>query len=166
MCRFRLATEVEQVVPGDDYSLANLRGVCWRCSRRERTDLGSSSRRRGDAGQDPTQQFADLPDEPPEGQGLVVVIRGPSACGYQFLLDSDVNTAGRHPDASVFLNHSTVSRAHAEFFRPADSWRFQIRDLGSTNGTYVNHERVEQATLTRGDEIRIGSFELVFLAEA
>ncbi len=39
-----------------------------------------------------------------------------------------------------------------------------MRDVGSLNGTYVNRERVEAATLTNGDEVQIGKFRLVFIA--
>jgi pSer/pThr/pTyr-binding forkhead associated (FHA) protein len=40
---------------------------------------------------------------------------------------------------------------------------FTVRDVGSLNGTYVNRERVESATLSNGDEVQIGKFRLVFL---
>jgi pSer/pThr/pTyr-binding forkhead associated (FHA) protein len=39
-----------------------------------------------------------------------------------------------------------------------------VRDVGSLNGTYVNRERVESATLSNGDEVQIGKFRLVFIA--
>jgi pSer/pThr/pTyr-binding forkhead associated (FHA) protein len=39
-----------------------------------------------------------------------------------------------------------------------------LTDVGSLNGTYVNRERVEEATLHSGDEIQVGKFKLVFLA--
>ena len=48
------------------------------------------------------------------GTALLVVRRGP-ASGARFLLDSDVTTAGRHPDSDIFLDDITVSRHHAEF---------------------------------------------------
>jgi len=55
-----------------------------------------------------------------------------------------------------------VSRRHAEFHR--DGGTFTVRDVGSLNGTYVNRERVEAATLSNGDEVQIGKFRLVFIA--
>ena len=39
-----------------------------------------------------------------------------------------------------------------------------MRDVGSLNGTYVNRELVEEATLSTGDEVQIGKFRLVFYA--
>jgi pSer/pThr/pTyr-binding forkhead associated (FHA) protein len=97
----------------------------------------------------------------PPGTALLAVRRGPNA-GARFLLDHDVTTSGRHPDSDIFLDDVTVSRRHAEFHR--ESGLFTVRDVGSLNGTYVNRERVESATLSNGDEVQIGKFRLVFIA--
>jgi hypothetical protein len=97
----------------------------------------------------------------PPGMALLVVRRGPNA-GARFLLDHDVTTSGRHPDSDIFLDDVTVSRRHAEFHREGGT--FTVRDVGSLNGTYVNRERVEAATLSSGDEVQIGKFRLVFIA--
>jgi pSer/pThr/pTyr-binding forkhead associated (FHA) protein len=97
----------------------------------------------------------------PPGTALLVVRRGPNA-GARFLLDHDVTTSGRHPDSDIFLDDVTVSRRHAEFHR--DGSTFTVRDVGSLNGTYVNRERVEAATLAGGDEVQIGKFRLVLIA--
>jgi pSer/pThr/pTyr-binding forkhead associated (FHA) protein len=101
-----------------------------------------------------------VPSLPP-GIALLVVRRGPNA-GARFLLDHDVTTSGRHPDSDIFLDDVTVSRRHAEFHRGGTG--FTVRDVGSLNGTYVNRERVESATLSNGDEVQIGKFRLVFIA--
>ena len=102
-----------------------------------------------------------LTDSLPPGTALLLVRRGPNA-GARFLLDLDVTTSGRHPDSDIFLDDVTVSRRHAEFHR--DSGVFTVRDVGSLNGTYVNRERVETATLGNGDEVQVGKFRLVFIA--
>jgi pSer/pThr/pTyr-binding forkhead associated (FHA) protein len=96
----------------------------------------------------------------PPGSALLVVRRGPNA-GSRFLLDTEVTTAGRHPESDIFLDDVTVSRRHAEFRR--EGGVFTVRDVGSLNGTYVNRERVESATLANADEVQIGKFRLVFL---
>jgi pSer/pThr/pTyr-binding forkhead associated (FHA) protein len=96
----------------------------------------------------------------PPGSGLLVVKRGPNA-GSRFLLDQDSTTAGRHPTSDIFLDDVTVSRRHVEF-----RWvggEFQIVDVGSLNGTYVNRVPVGSAVLANGDEVQIGKFRLVFL---
>ena len=97
----------------------------------------------------------------PLGSALLVVKRGPNA-GSRFLLDSDLTTAGRHPESDIFLDDVTVSRRHAEFYRHPRG--FTVRDVGSLNGTYVNRERIEEADLSDGDEVQVGKFRLMFLA--
>jgi len=95
----------------------------------------------------------------PEGHALLVVLRGPGA-GSRYLLDTDVVTAGRHPDSDIFLDDITVSRRHVEFRREGDG--FTVHDVGSLNGTYLNRDRVDDAALANGDEVRIGKFRLSY----
>jgi hypothetical protein len=97
----------------------------------------------------------------PLGSALLVVKRGPNA-GSRFMLDTDLTTAGRHPESDIFLDDVTVSRRHAEFYRHPRG--FTVRDVGSLNGTYVNRERIEEADLNDGDEVQVGKFRLMFLA--
>jgi pSer/pThr/pTyr-binding forkhead associated (FHA) protein len=73
-----------------------------------------------------------------------------------------VTTAGRHPDADIFLDDVTVSRRHAEFTRHGR--RFEVKDLGSLNGTYFDGVRIESALLTDGAEVQVGKFRLTFYA--
>jgi pSer/pThr/pTyr-binding forkhead associated (FHA) protein len=101
----------------------------------------------------------------PPGSALLVVKRGPNA-GSRFLLDSDLTTAGRHPESDIFLDDVTVSRRHAEFHRSAYDKGFTVRDVGSLNGTYLNRERIDSAELSSGDEVQIGKFRLVFLTSS
>ena len=96
----------------------------------------------------------------PEGSALLVVKRGPNA-GSRFLLDQPTTTAGRHPDSDIFLDDVTVSRRHAEFRKNDD--QFEVVDVGSLNGTYVNREPKNSSELSNGEEIQIGKFRLVFL---
>ena len=87
-----------------------------------------------------------------EGQALLVVKRGPNA-GARFLLDQPTTTAGRHPEADIFLDDVTVSRRHAEF--RANDGQFEVVDVGSLNGTYVNREPRNAQVLEVGDEIPV-----------
>ena len=100
-------------------------------------------------------------DELPPGIGMLVVTRGPNS-GSRFALDEAVVTAGRHPDSVIFLDDITVSRLHAEI-RQVDGG-YELADVGSLNGTYLNRERVEKCNLQDGDELQIGTFKLLFLA--
>jgi pSer/pThr/pTyr-binding forkhead associated (FHA) protein len=97
----------------------------------------------------------------PSGSALLVVRRGPNV-GARFLLDADVTAAGRHPDADIFLDDVTVSRRHTEFLRHGTA--FEIKDLGSLNGTYFDGVRIDTALLTDGAEVQIGKFRLTFYA--
>ncbi len=95
----------------------------------------------------------------PSGSALLVVRRGPNV-GARFLLDADVTTVGRHPDADIFLDDVTVSRRHAEFHRHGTA--FEVRDLGSLNGTYFDGSRIDTAALSDGSEVQVGKFRLTF----
>jgi Inner membrane component of T3SS, cytoplasmic domain/zinc-ribbon domain len=99
------------------------------------------------------------PDDFSHGGALLVVRKGPNE-GSKYRLDAEVTRAGRHPDSDIFLDDITVSRRHAEIVRRADG--FHVLDVGSLNGTYVNRDRVEDASLTNVDELQIGKFKLVF----
>ena len=100
-------------------------------------------------------------DALPGGSALLVVQRGPSA-GSRFLLDTEVVTAGRHPDSEIFLDDVTVSRRHAEFRRTAEG--YAVADVGSLNGTYVNRDRIDEVALQGGDEVQIGKYRLVYFS--
>ncbi|MEU1973394.1 FHA domain-containing protein [Microbacterium sp. NPDC019599] len=98
-------------------------------------------------------------DALPSRSAILLVRSGPTA-GARYLLDTDVTTVGRHPEADIFFDDVTVSRRHAEITRDAST--FQIVDQRSLNGTYVNGERVDRARLVNGSEVRIGKFRLNF----
>jgi hypothetical protein len=99
--------------------------------------------------------------EIPHGSGVLVVKRGPNV-GGRYLLDDGVTKAGRHPESDIFLDDITVSRRHVEITR-GPGGDFVLRDVGSLNGTYVNRERIDEVTLSPGDEVQIGKFKLVYL---
>lgn len=98
-------------------------------------------------------------DALPSGAALLLVRSGPTA-GARYLLDTDVTTVGRHPEADIFFDDVTVSRRHAEITRTGSS--FELVDQRSLNGTYVNGERVDRAVLRNGAEVRVGKFRLNF----
>ena len=97
----------------------------------------------------------------PATAAILIVKRGPNA-GARFLLDQETTTAGRHPESDIFLDDVTVSRRHAEF--RLNDGTFEVVDVGSLNGTYVNREPRNSQVLSIGDEIQIGKFRLVFIA--
>ncbi len=102
------------------------------------------------------------PDEASHVRGFrghaLVVERGPRA-GMTWVLAPGRITVGRHPDADIFLDDITVSRKHCSF--TVEGEHVSVQDEGSTNGTYVNGDRVDQAELGPGDEVIIGKFHLI-----
>jgi hypothetical protein len=66
---------------------------------------------------------------------------------------------GRAADSALILLDPSVSRRHAEC--TLNVGLLSVRDLGSTNGTFVGGRRVESATVRRGERIRIGDSELM-----
>ena len=90
----------------------------------------------------------------------VLVLKSGADVGMRYVLSAPLTTAGRHPRSDIFLDDITVSRRHVEVSRSPSG--YVLRDVGSLNGTYVNRERIDEATLNDGDEVQIGKFKLVF----
>jgi hypothetical protein len=106
------------------------------------------------------EELGDRLTDLPDGMGMLVVRRGPGS-GSTYVLEADVTTLGRHPNSDIFLDDVTVSRRHAVIERAAAG--YQIADVGSLNGTYVHHERIEKSPLSDLDEVQIGRFVLTFV---
>jgi adenylate cyclase len=70
---------------------------------------------------------------------------------------------GRSEENEVFLLDPSVSRAHA--IVELDGVAAVVRDLGSTNGTFVNGERIEARPLRDGDELTFGNTRMRFETE-
>ncbi|MGA0894040.1 MAG: FHA domain-containing protein, partial [Ilumatobacteraceae bacterium] len=99
----------------------------------------------------------------PRGMATLVMRNGPLA-GTSVSLSSRLTRIGRHSESELQLDDVTVSRRHAEIERVGDG--YVVRDDGSLNGTYVNGERVDEATLQQGDEVQVGKFRLIFFSRA
>jgi pSer/pThr/pTyr-binding forkhead associated (FHA) protein len=106
------------------------------------------------------QELGDLLDQLPEGVGMLVVRRGPNA-GSTYVLDNESTTIGRHPKSDIFLDDVTVSRRHAMVRRGPDG--YELADVGSLNGTYLDHERIDSAPLLDMHEVQVGRFVLTFV---
>jgi CheY-like chemotaxis protein len=72
---------------------------------------------------------------------------------------------GRDPACSICVEDARVSRKHAEITATPDG-RFRLRDLASTQGTFVWGRRVDEIVLCDGDEIQVGATSLRFEHEA
>ena len=74
------------------------------------------------------------------------------------LTSGAIKTVGRAARADFILDVALVSRLHCRL--TAGDEHLEVRDLESTNGTFVNDTRIETATLATGDRLRIGRVEL------
>jgi len=73
-------------------------------------------------------------------------------------------TIGRGPDNDIVLDHVSMSGSHAIIFNIGGT--YQLQDLNSTNGTFLNGVPVTETVLTNGSRINFGSVEAVFQDEA
>jgi hypothetical protein len=69
------------------------------------------------------------------------------------------NRVGRHPDNDFTIEHSTVSSVHCEMVLKDSG--VTLRDLESTNGTFVNGEKIREIELAPGQIVRLGDVELL-----
>lgn len=81
----------------------------------------------------------------------------------EFTLSHGVITIGRLPDNVVQIDNLAVSGHHAKVYW--DSEHYVLEDNGSTNGTYLNEQRVTRQPLSNGDKILIGKHTLEFADE-
>ena len=79
-------------------------------------------------------------------------------------LTKGVCLIGRSETADIQINSTKVSREHAKIAREGD--KYLIRDLQSTNGTFVNGQRIDETELTSGDAIIVADTEFAFLTDA
>ncbi len=98
--------------------------------------------------------------------GAALIVASGHQAGTRYAVTSEVVTVGRHPDSDIFLDDITVSRHHVEL--TASSAGYDIKDVGSLNGTYLNGQRLEDSEvfLTNGDELQIGKFKLLYLVSS
>ena len=74
----------------------------------------------------------------------------------QILIDEDEFTVGRDEKNFIVCDMDNVSRRHAQVVHR--SGKFFVRDLGSTNGTYLNRARVTGSiVMKRGDRLQVGN---------
>jgi two-component system cell cycle response regulator len=102
-----------------------------------------------------------ITEHPPTKEACLVVIYGQDL-GKKHNLESVSLTLGRSSKCNIQIDQESVSRAHSKIVNAGRSVR--IRDLGSTNGTYVNDELIEERTLVDGDFIKIGRTIFKFLS--
>src|SRR6476620_6978247 len=80
--------------------------------------------------------------------------------GTRFRLDGTTVTLGRGTSNAVQLHDTEISREHAEFSRRGE--QYFIRDLESSNGTFVNGKQIKEQELASGDQLQLGRTLLLY----
>ncbi len=83
--------------------------------------------------------------------------------GQRFTLDEPLVGVGRVGGNAIQLHDTEVSRQHAEI-REDEDGNFELVDLGSSNGSFVNSTRVTKLPLHSGDRLQVGSTLMIFTA--
>lgn len=100
-------------------------------------------------------------DRRPKADACLVVIYG-QQLGTKHLLKPGEMIIGRSSQAQLQIDHESVSRRHARIVLTESG--VLLADLGSTNGTYVNDEPIQERTLAHGDLIKVGRTILKYLS--
>ena len=91
-----------------------------------------------------------------------VILRTPDLQPHRINLEAGETHIGRAPTNQIVVDDPAASRQHAKILISEDAKNISVVDLNSTNGTYVNSERIsEPVPLKRGDNIRIGQVLLI-----
>ena len=85
-------------------------------------------------------------------------LEGPD--GHQHFIQAGVSTIGRLSESEIVINDQNVSRRHAELHAVGDD--YELVDLGSTNGSKINGQRVRRQILSDGDQVTFGAITLRF----
>jgi len=110
-----------------------------------------------------TQVTDAQPATPVSRDACLVLIYPPGpSLGRKFELPEGGVTVGRGYDCGILLDRDAVSRKHARIERSGAG--FVVRDLDSTNGTYVNDQLVREHVLCDGDRLKIGNAIFKYLA--
>ncbi len=81
----------------------------------------------------------------------------------EYMLEGDEITIGRKPGNTIQIDNLAVSGRHARVVRVGS--KLVLEDLNSTNGTYVNGERITKHVLKHGDRITVGKHTLIFVED-
>jgi pSer/pThr/pTyr-binding forkhead associated (FHA) protein len=121
----------------------------WRAVRSVTRDLRVTSPGGGGGGR------AGASTTPPRAAGTVIV-HGPDGARPRTFKLGPSMAVGRAPECEIRLDDTYVSQEHARIFGKSDKW--YVEDLGSTNGTYVNDQKLgAPAQVEPGDKIRVGT---------
>ncbi len=101
------------------------------------------------------------PKRDSSGQEACLVVINGVDLGKKYSLAQSATVIGRSSKVDIQIDEDAISRSHAIIDNLGDS--FMVRDLDSTNGTYVNDHPIRQKTLIDGDQVKIGRTIFKFL---
>jgi ABC transport system ATP-binding/permease protein len=104
-----------------------------------------------------------LPSEPGRRWVLRTVTPGHPEQTFR-IMPGSIRTLGRATGADFIVDAALVSRVHCRL-TASPAGDLEVRDLESTNGTYVNGDRIEAVMLSSGDHLQVGRVELVAVTE-
>lgn len=84
----------------------------------------------------------------------------PNVSGEQFILTKGKIEVGRRPNSDIVLDLSSVSAMHAQIIKQGDQWK--LLNLLSSNGTFINDEKIAEKIIKPGDRIGFAEAEFVF----
>lgn len=99
-------------------------------------------------------------DRTDEANGCLIVIYGDDI-GRRIPVSAEPMLIGRAAKCEVMIDQESVSRNHCRL--RFDGRNFLVRDLGSTNGTYVNDDLIDETRLRHGDQLKVGRTILKFI---
>lgn len=94
-----------------------------------------------------------------QSQWFIQVLQGENA-GKKYALSGSM-TFGRSVKCELSFNHDELSRRHCEFFIKNNE--LAVKDLGSSNGVYLNHKKVTTAKLQPGDQLQMGKLMMLVI---
>mgnify|MGYP001111563137 CR=1 FL=1 len=92
-----------------------------------------------------------------------IVSKSPEFADQVFELTGDVVPVGRSDDMQIQITHPSISSNHAEFRNEGGDYR--LVDLGSTNGSRVNDEKIDESMLRNGDVVMLGNILFAYESE-
>ena len=92
-----------------------------------------------------------------------LIVNPGTTAAWEIQLTPGINTLGRDPSNQFHINHESVSSFHCQIVVTGHS--ASIRDLGSSCGTFINHEQVKEESLLPGQTINLGEVELLLSSD-